>query len=138
MKFILLNKMFLDHKFFGVGVRNFRIICNDTKYYVSGKPRCFTHPHNSYLQLLTETGIVGFLFLLTCLFYFCKQLSKHLILRFRGKFYFKDFEICILSGIAIYLWPFVPTGNIFNNWLNITLILNFIFDLEQKVNKDLN
>ena len=30
----------------------------------------------------------------------------------KGKNYFTDFEICILSGIAIYLWPIIPTGNI--------------------------
>ena len=41
--------------------------------------------------------------------------------------YFSDFEICLLSVIAIYLWPFVPTGNVFNNWLNIAMILNFPF-----------
>jgi len=49
---------------------------------------------------------------------------KHLILRFKGKYYFTDFEICVLSGILIYLWPFIPTGNVFNNWLNIIMILN--------------
>ena len=49
------------------------------------------------------------------------------MLKFKGKNYFSDFEICILSGIAIFLWPFVPTGNVFNNWVNITLILNLPF-----------
>jgi hypothetical protein len=41
--------------------------------------------------------------------------------------YFTDFEICVLSGVAIYLWPFAPTGNVFSNWLNIAMILNFPF-----------
>jgi O-antigen ligase len=134
--YIAAYKMFLDNKFFGIGVKNFRIICNDTKYYVSGKPRCFTHPHNSYLQLLTETGIIGFLFLVTSLIYFLKYLLKHLILKFKGNFYFNDFEICILSGIAIYLWPFVPTGNFFNNWLNIVLILNLPFLIWSRKSKN--
>ena len=119
-------KMFLDNKVFGIGVKNFRNFCNDEKYKIS-LDSCSTHPHNTYIQILTETGIVGFLFLLTVLIYFCKYILKHFILKFKGKYYFNDFEICILSGIAIYLWPIVPTGNIFNNWLNIAMILNFPF-----------
>jgi len=120
-------KMFLENKVLGVGVKNFRKICSDPRYYVNGKETCTTHPHNTYLQILTETGIIGFLFLIFTLFYFCIYIFKHLILRFRGKYYFTDFEICILSGIAIYLWPIIPTGNIFNNWLNIVMILNIPF-----------
>ena len=119
-------RMFLDNKVLGVGVKNFRNFCNDEKYKIS-RDSCSTHPHNTYIQILTETGIVGFLFLLTVLIYFCKYILKHFILKFKGKYYFNDFEICILSGIAIYLWPIVPTGNIFNNWLNIAMILNFPF-----------
>ena len=119
-------KMFLDNKVLGVGVKSFRNFCNDEKYKIS-RDSCSTHPHNTYIQLLTETGIIGFLFLLTCLIYFCKYILTHFILKFKGKYYFNDFEICILSGIAIYLWPIVPTGNIFNNWLNIAMILNFPF-----------
>ncbi len=120
-------RMFLDNKITGVGVKNFRHECNDPKYFVNGKTACSTHPHNTYIQILSETGIIGFFFLLSALFIFCKYTLKHLMLRFKGNFYFNDFEICILSGIVIYLWPFVPTLNIFNNWLNILMILNLPF-----------
>jgi O-antigen ligase len=116
-------KMFLDNKLFGVGVKNFRKLCKDERYEVS-KMSCAPHPHNAYIQILSETGIVGFLFLTTVLFYFIIYVFKHLLLRIRGKYYFTDFEICILSGIAMYLWPIAPTGNVFNNWLTIAMILN--------------
>jgi O-antigen ligase len=135
--YISAYRMFLDNKVLGVGVKNFRNFCNDEKYKIS-KRSCSTHPHNTYIQILAEIGIIGFLFLLTSLFYFCKYVFKHLILRFKGKYYFDDFEICILSGIAIYLWPFVPTGNVFNNWLNIAMILNLPFLIwSRKSNKTL-
>ncbi|MDA7605002.1 O-antigen ligase family protein [Candidatus Pelagibacter sp.] len=124
--YITAYRMFLDNKVLGVGVKNFRIFCDDKKYKKS-KFSCATHPHNTYLQILTETGIVGFLFLLFVLIYFCKFLLKQGIYKFKGKYYFTDFEICLLSGIAIYLWPIVPTGSIFNNWLNIVMILPLPF-----------
>ena len=117
-----------DHIIIGSGPNTFRILCFDEKNtYKEFDNSCSSHPHNTYVQILSETGIIGFLFLLTALIYFSKNLVKHLILKIRGNPYFTDFEICVLSGIAIYLWPIIPTGNIFNNWLNIVMILNLPF-----------
>jgi O-antigen ligase len=118
--------MFFDNKILGVGVKNFRNFCSDEKYKES-EFSCSTHPHSTYIQVLAETGIIGFLFLIIVLLYFCKYVFKHLFLRFKGKLFFTDFQICILSAVAIYLWPFIPTGNVFNNWLNIIMILNLPF-----------
>jgi len=125
--YISAYKMYLENKIFGVGIKNFRTKCKDKRYYAFGEEFCNTHPHNYYLQILSETGIIGFIFLLTCLIFYCSYIIRHTILKFQKKYYFNDFEICILSGIAIYLWPFIPTGNVFNNWLNIALILNLPF-----------
>ncbi len=119
-------KMFLDHKILGVGVKNYRNFCK-TPMYKKNTQSCSSHPHNTYIQILSETGIIGFVFLLFILFYFCKHLLSHILLKIKGKYLFNDFEICILSGIAIYLWPIIPTGSIFNNWLNIIMILNIPF-----------
>jgi O-antigen ligase len=123
--YISAYKMFLDNKVLGVGVKNFRNFCDQNKY--KSKYSCSSHPHNTYIQILSETGIIGFFFLMFILFYFCKYIFKHLVNRLNGKNYFTDFEICVLSGILIYIWPIAPTGNIFNNWLNIIMILNFPF-----------
>ena len=60
--------LFKENPIFGVGTKMFRVICNDEKYrlvdIVNGTElvrSCSTHPHNVFLQLLTETGLVGFL-----------------------------------------------------------------------------
>ena len=119
-------KMFLDNKFFGVGVKNYRNFCGDEKYKI-GKQSCSTHPHNTYLQVLTELGLFGFIFLIYIFFYFFYFVLKHMFLKFKKKYHYNDFQICILSGILIYLWPLAPTGSIFNNWLNIISILNLPF-----------
>jgi O-antigen ligase len=124
--YITAFRMFLDNKVLGVGIKNFRYLCSDKKYIVS-ELSCSTHPHNSFIQVLAEIGIIGFLFLITIFFYFCKYIFKHFIFKLKGKYYFTDFQICILSAIAIYLWPLIPTGNVFNNWIIIILILNLPF-----------
>ena len=121
--YISAYKMFLDNKIFGVGVKNFRNFCSKEKYY--SYEACSSHPHNTYIQILSETGILGFLFLIFSFMYFCKNVFLQLYYKIKGKIFFSDFEICILSGILIYLWPIAPSGNIFNNWLTIIMILNF-------------
>ena len=135
--YISATKMFLDNKILGIGLKNFRNLCNNPKYHVNKWDHCYSHPHNTYIQILAETGVIGFLFLLILVFYFSKNIFYHLILKFKRKHYFNDFEICILSGILIYLWPIVPTGNFFNNWLSIIMILNlpFLIWSRQLINK---
>lgn len=124
--YITAYRMFLDNKILGVGIKKFRKFCGDERY-IKSDLSCAPHPHNSYIQILSETGIIGFLFITIILIYFLKYLTKHSISRFKGKYYFSDFEICVLSGIVIYFWPIIPTGNIFNNWLSIIMILNLPF-----------
>ena len=61
-------RMFKDKFVLGHGPKNFRIKCSDPKYSYS-ESSCSSHPHNFYLQLLAETGIIGFLFLFSALSY---------------------------------------------------------------------
>ena len=115
--------MFYDNKFFGVGVKNFRKRCSDINYSVS-EISCSTHPHNSYIQLLSETGLVGFMYLGILLSVFILIKFKHMSLLFsKKKYLLNDFQICLMSAILITIWPFAPTGNFFNNWLSIIYYL---------------
>ena len=112
-------KMFLDNKILGIGVRNFRNFCNDDKYKINDRS-CTTHPHNTYVQLLSETGLVGFIFGISIFIFFIVISLKHLLgVITKNKYLFNDFEICLLSAILISLWPLVPTGNFLNNWVAI-------------------
>ena len=50
----------------GIGMNNFNYGCiNDVRFQ---KDRCWSHPHNFYLQWLTENGIIGFAFFLIYFF----------------------------------------------------------------------
>lgn len=112
-------KMFKDNIFFGIGPKMFRKECSNTKYIVSNYS-CSSHPHSTYIQLLSETGLFGFLILFFVFCYFSFKSAEHFFLKiFKKKKIFNDFQIALLSAILITLWPIAPTGNFFNNWISI-------------------
>ena len=115
-------RMFKENIMFGVGVRNFRNYCDQLKYKVSEKS-CSTHPHNFYIQLLSETGLIGFFYMFFFLVVFLFFSLRHLLFSFKKIYIFSDFEISIMSAILITLWPIAPSGNFFNNWLSIVIYL---------------
>jgi len=111
-------RMFYDYKITGVGPRMFRYLCVEKKYYIW--EGCSSHPHNNYIQLLAETGLIGFIFVIGIFFTLIYSIVKHLLFKFiYKKVIFNDFQLCLLSAILISMWPFIPTGDFFNNWLNI-------------------
>jgi len=115
--------MFKDQPIFGHGPKMFRIICADEKY-ATGTSPCMTHPHNFYIQLLAETGIIGFLFLLSGFLYVIFAATKQLkSIIFRQKRFLSDYQVCLLGSILITLWPLTTNGNFFNNWLMIVYSL---------------
>ena len=112
-------KMFLDNKVIGIGIRNFRNYCHEERYKTHADS-CTTHPHNTYVQLLAETGLIGFLFGVTLFLYFIFKMLNHLKgALFKKQYLFNDFQICLLSAIFITIWPLAPSGNFFNNWISI-------------------
>ena len=50
---------FLDAPLLGIGTANYRDLCADILA-VGSAFRCDNHPHNFYIQMLAETGILGF------------------------------------------------------------------------------
>ena len=116
--YISAYRIFLDNKFFGVGPRQFRNTCD--KYSVS-EYSCETHPHNTYIELLSEAGIFAFLVVAGLFILICYLSIKHFVLKLirDKKGTFNDFEVCLLSAVIISLWPFSPSGSFFNNWMSI-------------------
>jgi O-antigen ligase len=111
--------MFKDKPIFGHGPKMFRLICKNEIYAVGIRP-CSTHPHNFYIQLLAETGIIGFVFLFTALCYVVySALRQFKSIILRQKRPLTDYQICLLAALLITIWPFAPNGNFFNNWLMI-------------------
>ena len=122
--------MFKDQPIFGHGPKMFRVICADEKY-ATGITPCMTHPHNFYIQLLAETGIIGFLFLFSAMVYVVyTALRQFLSIIFRKKRPLSDYQVCLLAGMLITVWPLTTNGNFFNNWLMIAYSLPVGFYLQ--------
>jgi len=116
-------KMFNDSKFFGQGPNSFRNLCSAEKFRLSVNGEgCSTHPHNIYMQLLGETGLIGFLFVFIAFFYICCLFIRDLLKIHKKN---KNFEnrIFFYVPVVIYLFPFIPTGSFFNSWVNIIIYL---------------
>ena len=127
--------MFKDQPLLGHGPKMFREICKDEKY-ATGITPCMTHPHNFYVQLLAETGIIGFLFLLSALVYVIyTALRQFKSIIFRQKRPLSDYQVCLLAGILITVWPLTTNGNFFNNWLMIAYSLPVGFYLQSIYSK---
>jgi hypothetical protein len=115
--------LFIEKPIFGNGINTFRINCKkyDHEY------NCATHPHNIILQLLSETGLISMIFYLIFIYFLIMNIF------FRSN----SDGIKVLSiGLLIYIFPIAPSGNFFNNWLNMIFyyLIGFLmfFKLQSK------
>ena len=122
-------KMFKDKKLFGHGVKNYRVICRDARYFEK-ITSCSTHPHNSFAQLLAETGLFGFSFIFFIFLYVCKDLFVYFLRSISNKD-FDNKKAIISILIFINLFPLSPSGSFFNNWLSIIYFLPIGFYLNK-------
>jgi O-antigen ligase len=95
--------------------------------YING---CNTHPHNIYLQFLSELGLLGFIpFFMIFIYVFYKlvyfsirNINKNLTEIDKSKSF-------VLFGVFLSMIPILPSGNYFNNWLLIITYLPIGFYL---------
>ena len=119
--------MFLDKPILGQGPKLFRVKCKDPKY-AEGISPCDVHPHNFYIQLLAETGILGFSFLAGLFIYFLYLTTRHIIEHLKhSRIWLSDYQICLLAGLLITIWPITTNGNFFTNHLMLLYSLQIGF-----------
>ena len=127
--------IFLDNKFLGAGPRLFRVECKNPKYF-KAIFSCSTHSHNTYIQLLAETGIFGFFLIFSAFVLLSFYFLKHFFIRIKhNNHIFSDFELSLMTAIFVTLWPLIPTGNFFSNWINIIYYLPvgfLLYSLDKK------
>lgn len=113
--------LFNDQKIFGIGPKGFRHHCRKVNY----NPNygiCSTHPHNILIQIISELGIIGFIFYIIALTFILYHLIISKFMKNSDENLFSLYAISL--GLIANLFPLIPGGNFFNNWISIILYYN--------------
>jgi len=108
-------KVWMQSPIFGVGIHQYRLECLalDLKNTSSG---VCTHPHNISFELLSETGIIGFLlYYLMIVSIGITALKNHFIQR-KWLYFFFGFTLLFVS-----FFPLIGGMSLFNNWIASTI-----------------
>ena len=100
--------LFLENPLFGIGAKNYKNIL------LGG-----WHPHNYSFQILAEIGIFGFIIFISTLFFLLIKFFKRFF-DFKDKSINNELSIYLIAGFLLNLFP-VPSGDFFNNWVNILI-----------------
>lgn len=130
-----------DNFLTGLGTDSFRYTCSLEKYVSyydssimlderSGNPEkinsCSTHPHNIYLQLFSENGVMAFSFLIIFYIFILKEAFLYLFKKYNHKnmLYFS----CLISTLCSFL-PIAPSPSFYNTYLNAIIYFPIIYIL---------
>ena len=144
------NRIFLTaidtwkkNKMLGNGIKSFRIDCaklrpknilikdeiNLAETFLLGKKNrlCSNHPHNYYLEILTETGIVGLFISLIIAILFVSFFFKN-FKYFKGNSVENFILLSAIISLTLELFPLKSTGSLFttNNATYLTLISSIL------------
>ena len=123
--------VFKNHPFIGVGNKNYRIeTCDEVRIIEHKDYHCLTHPHQIYIELLSEHGMFGTAIILSIIFYLLFRLLKQII---KSQNYL---QIGAFIFILLNFVPLLPSGSFFNDF-NLTLFM-INFSLMYAVNKETN
>ena len=90
------------------------------------------------MQLLAETGLLGtlpvFFIFIFIIYQFLRKFYSNIFLK---KEFVDDYQVCLYICIFITLWPLIPSGSFFNNYINIIyyLPLGFLLNTFKLTNK---
>ena len=114
-------KMFEQNKFFGVGIKNFRVETFKERYrsdeYIYSKTSVKTHPHQIHFELLAETGMFGYGAFLIFIFYSLFISIKN-YLEFRNLY-----QLGAILFILMSLIPYLPSGSFFSSFNSLLILL---------------
>lgn len=116
-------EIFKKYPLFGVGNKNFRQECLKDEYYNNNykraEERCSTHPHQIYLEFLSEHGLIGTTTIISVIFFI---LIKSIKIYFRKKNLIHLSSILFITGQFL---PIIPSGSFFTSWNATIFWLNF-------------
>ena len=113
---------------FGGGLKNYPNNCK--KFYLNKNRGCGNHPHNYYLEILNDTGLIGFTLILIILFFILKDYYRNSKQRYSS---LQTVYICLVLTLLIELFPIKSTGSFFStgNATFIFLILGILSNFDR-------
>ena len=132
--------MWKEQPLFGFGLKSLRIKCWDmlekdnAKRKITLKPQyiaCANHPHNYYLEFLSEAGIIGTSLLIT--FFIILLKDSFLYIKKHSKKINSKINLLIPFIIIFFLeiWPLKSSGSFFTTWgatffwFNVAVLIAF-------------
>ena len=104
----------LDNPIIGGGIKSFRVKCLK-KLYLPNR-MCESHPHNYYLDILNDSGIVGaLLIILTISYLLIKKFRNHLNFKIKYNSNNLIFYVIFLN-LIIELFPLRSAGSFFSTY----------------------
>lgn len=121
-------RIYKKNKYFGVGLKNFRIESQKEKYKNENlkfnHQAHTTHPHQIHLEFLSETGLFGYLsfiiFIFGSLFFFIKSYMKNK----------NHFSMASMLYVFLSVAPLLPSGSFFTTygatlfWINYGIMIS--------------
>ena len=138
--YIAAFEIFLNYPVFGIGINNFSKESKKQEY-LNLKLKYFnnrstTHPHQIYLELLSEVGLIGFCYFII-IFIWSSIISI--------KSYLVSKNLHLLGHLMLhifFIFPFLPSGSFFGTtyglpfWLNFSILIYFV--KKKEINNLLN
>lgn len=121
--------IFLNNPFTGSGFKTFRYECNKHEN-IEDNFLCSNHPHNLYLEILSDIGFLGLIIFLSIILRLC-------FLFFKKNRYSSYNSSIIFSLFLTFIFPLKPHGSLFSTSTAFTffIILSLVvYDLVKKNN----
>ncbi len=130
-----------QNKFLGIGTKTFRNVCDIEQYkpsYLFKHGTCSTHPHNHFLEILSELGIIGFILMLALFFIVIFDYIK--VLK-KTKIQSDEFDYIMMNIFFSNFLGFIfviSSGSFFNNWTSYIFWINlsFMYSIIRKYNNN--
>ncbi len=124
--FLTAIEIWKSNKIFGSGLKTFRFMSPKKEFEniksSNNHLRVATHPHNYYLEILSELGLFGLFFFLLIF----SILIRGILIMYRVNNLRENVSYFAPGIVALsFFWPLITTGSFFTNW--IAAIFWFMF-----------